>query len=79
MASSNSKSILLTVVISVALMAGRLQNLKSWMSNLGDLPIKEILVHDEKDQRTEDELVSTTSTLDDSRFTIPTLRSLKIE
>jgi len=55
------------------------QNLQSWISNLRDLPIEEILVHDEKDQRTGDELVSTISTLNDSRFTIPTLRSLKIE
>ena len=60
-------------------MTGRFQNLQSWISNLGNLPIEVILVDNEKDQRTGDELVSTTSTLNDSRFTILTLRSLKIE
>lgn len=68
MASTNSKTILLTVVTPVALMAGRLQKLRSWLSNLGELPIEVILVHDKQDLDTGNELASITSALNDSRI-----------
>lgn len=70
MTSSYSKSILLTVVTPVARMADRLQNLRSWITNLGDMPLEVILVHDRQDLRTGYELASIARTLNDSRVVI---------
>lgn len=70
MTSSYSKSILLTVVTPVARMADRLQNLRSWITNLGDMPLEVILVHDRQDLRTGYELASIARTLNDSRVMV---------
>lgn len=39
-------------------MAGRLQNLESWLSEIGDLDVEAILVHDKQDEETSAELAS---------------------
>lgn len=70
MTSSYSESILLTVVTPVARMADRLQNLRSWITNLGDMPLEVILVHDRQDLRTGYELASIARTVNDSRVVI---------
>jgi glycosyltransferase involved in cell wall biosynthesis len=69
MASENSSSIRLTIVTPIALMAGRLQNLESWISSMGDLPVEVILIHDKKDERTGIEVRELVNRLDDSRIT----------
>ena len=68
--SSYSRPILLTVVTPIARMAGRLENLRSWITNLEDLSIEVILVHDKQDQRTGSELASLALVLNDSRVVI---------
>lgn len=70
MASEYSSSIRLTIVTPIALMAGRLQNLESWISAMGDLPVEVILIHDKKDERTGIEVQELVNRLADSRITI---------
>lgn len=60
----------MTVVTPVARMADRLQNLRSWITNLGDMPLEVILVHDRQDLRTGYELASIARTVNDSRVVI---------
>lgn len=48
--------ILLSVIVPVRDMAGRLQNLKSWLSEVENHPIEVIIIHDYYDQATENEL-----------------------
>jgi glycosyltransferase involved in cell wall biosynthesis len=70
MATPDSNHILLTVVTPVALMAGRLENLKMWMSHLGLLSVEVILVHDKKDEITGVELRGIVNELEDPRIII---------
>jgi len=69
MASTNSNSILLTIVTPISQMAGRLQNLQTWLSHLGKLSIEVILIHDKKDEITGVALREMIYKLDDSRIT----------
>ena len=48
---------LLSVVVPVTLMHGRLEKLKSWIALSCEYPIKIILVHDYKDEETRKELL----------------------
>jgi glycosyltransferase involved in cell wall biosynthesis len=47
---------LLSIIVPVSNMASRMHNLKSWIDDSQKLPIEVILVHDFKDQKTQDEL-----------------------
>ena len=52
MADINSNSTLLTIVTPISQMAGRLQNLQTWLSRLGNLSVEVVLIHDKKDELT---------------------------
>lgn len=47
---------LLSVIVPVREMAGRLQNLKRWLSEVGNNPLEVIIIHDIHDEATEAEL-----------------------
>lgn len=70
MAREYSRPIRLSIVTPVALMAGRLQNLYSWISSIGDLPVEVILIHDKKDEKTGVELREIVNSLDNSKIAI---------
>jgi glycosyltransferase involved in cell wall biosynthesis len=70
MATKFSKPIRLTIVTPIGLMAGRLQNIRSWISSLGDLPVEVILVNDKKDEKTEAELNEMVNGLADPRISM---------
>jgi glycosyltransferase involved in cell wall biosynthesis len=70
MASKYLSSIRLTIVTPIALMAGRLQNLESWISTMGDLPVEVILIHDKKDEKTGIEVRELVNRSDDTRITL---------
>jgi glycosyltransferase involved in cell wall biosynthesis len=67
-ASINRESIRLTVVTPVARMAGRLQNLNSWISTMDDPSVEIILIHDIQDEKTGVELQHLVRQLNDSRI-----------
>jgi glycosyltransferase involved in cell wall biosynthesis len=67
MASEILKSIKLTIVTPVALMAGRLQNLQKWIATIGVLSVEVILIHDKKDEQTGIELREIVQKFDDSK------------
>lgn len=67
MASEISKSIQLTIVTPVALMAGRLQNLQKWISIIDALSVEVILIHDKKDEQTGIELRKIAKEFNDSK------------
>jgi uncharacterized protein YidB (DUF937 family) len=46
----------LSVIIPMTRMAGRMQNLDSWLSNSAGLPINIVIVHDIQDSFTAEEL-----------------------
>ncbi len=54
---------LLTAVVPISRMAGRLELLKRWLSDCGGKPISVVLVHDENDLETQGELESLVSKL----------------
>ena len=68
MAAINSNSTLLTIVTHISQMAGRLQNLQTWLSCLGNLSVEVILIHDKKDEITGVALRKMIHELDDSRI-----------
>ena len=68
MAAINSNSTLLTIVTPISQMAGRLQNLQTWLSCLGNLSVEVILIHDKKDEITGVALRKMIHELDDSRI-----------
>jgi CDP-ribitol ribitolphosphotransferase len=68
MANKFSKTIKLTILTPIGLTGGRLQNMRSWISSLGDLQVEVILVHDKKDENTEPELREMVNGLADSRI-----------
>jgi glycosyltransferase involved in cell wall biosynthesis len=61
---------MISVIVPIAKMANRLQNLSSWLTQLGSLQIQVILVHDVQDESTGPELDAILSTLSDSRITL---------
>ena len=69
MAGTNSNSTLLTIVTPISQMAGRLQNLQTWLSRLGNLSVEVVLIHDKKDELTGIALREMIHKLDDSRIT----------
>jgi glycosyltransferase involved in cell wall biosynthesis len=70
MASENLKSIQLTIVTPVALMAGRLQNLQKWIATIDALSVEVILIHDKKDEQTGIELRKMVQKFNDSKVII---------
>ena len=52
----DSKEILLTIVTPVTSMAGKLDLLKKWTSEISSFPVEIIIVHDYRDEKTELEL-----------------------
>jgi len=53
---SSSDEVLLTAIVPISMMAGRLDRLRSWLSRLGNLPINIVLIHDVRDRETQLEL-----------------------
>lgn len=49
---------LLTAIVPISLMAGRLERLDRWLSNVGSQPINIVLIHDVRDEQTQHELMS---------------------
>ncbi len=49
---------MLTAIVPVSGMAGRLQNLESWLSTIQNLDIQVVIVHDFRDSETERQLIS---------------------
>ena len=70
MASENLKTIQLTIVTPVALMAGRLQNLQKWIATIDALSVEVILIHDKKDEQTGIELRKIVQKFNDSKVII---------
>ena len=70
MASENLKTIQLTIVTPVALMAGRLQNLQKWIATIDALSVEVILIHDKKDEHTGIELRKIVQKFNDSKVII---------
>ena len=70
MANKFSKPSLLTIVTPIGSMAGRLQNIRSWLTSLDDLPLEVILIHDKKDEKTEPELREMINELADPRISL---------
>ena len=52
----SSENLILSVVVPVTRMAGKLHNLDSWLAHVNDYPIQVIIVHDIQDSRTSVEL-----------------------
>jgi glycosyltransferase involved in cell wall biosynthesis len=70
MGSKFSRPVELTIVTPVALMSGRLQNIQTWISSIGDLPVEVILIHDMKDEKTGAELREIVNGLADFRVSM---------
>jgi Glycosyl transferase family 2 len=66
--------ILLSVIVPVRDMAGRLQNLRSWLAEVGSNPIEVIVIHDFYDQATEIELNEISKEFSKVKITIVTER-----
>jgi hypothetical protein len=64
--------ILLSVIVPVRDMAGRLQNLRSWLAEVEDNPIEVIIIHDFYDQATEIELNEISKEFSSVKITIIT-------
>lgn len=59
---------MLTAIVPVSGMAGRLHNLESWLSTIRDLDIQIIIVHDRKDSETEKQLLVILGTINSSKI-----------
>jgi glycosyltransferase involved in cell wall biosynthesis len=66
--------ILLSVIVPVRDMAGRLQNLRSWLADVGNKPMEVIIIHDFSDQATEVELNEINKEFSSVKMTIITER-----
>jgi len=53
----DSRTPLISAIVPISGMVGRLQNLKSWVGALNDEKVEVILIHDIKDNETGDEIV----------------------
>jgi glycosyltransferase involved in cell wall biosynthesis len=70
MANKFSKPSLLTIVTPIGSITGRLQNIRSWITSLDDLPLEVILIHDKKDEKTEPEIREMINELADPRISL---------
>ena len=60
--------ILLSIIVPVAGMAGKLDHLRSWLHEICDLPLEVVIVHDVKDKETSLELKDIIAHLDSHRI-----------
>lgn len=56
---------LLTAIVPISMMAGRMDRLDCWLSNLGNLPINVVIIHDIRDDNTQSELESLLANYED--------------
>jgi glycosyltransferase involved in cell wall biosynthesis len=59
---------MLTAIVPVSGMAGRLQNLESWLSTIQNLDIQVVIVHDFRDSETERQLISILESLNSPKI-----------
>lgn len=59
---------MLTAIVPVSGMAGRLHNLENWLSTIHDLDIQIIIVHDHRDSETERQLLSMLGTINSPKI-----------
>ena len=59
---------MLTAIVPVSGMAGRLHNLENWLSTIHDLDIQIIIIHDHRDSETERQLLSILGTINSPKI-----------